>query len=139
VQREIHALGRALWTRYLGGASASGYALSTQLSPSTCATLAALAYGASTPPPRRAVEALVALGREAERVAGESDASDATCYALQDVRRLAVELGEPRVEANRLAALSWRLYASGRLLPGQHSPRCRNGGELDKNAALVWP
>jgi hypothetical protein len=83
--------------------------------------------------------AVLALGHEAMHVAWVNDEAEATCYALQEVERVAVKLGLSRSEAHALAQLAWT--DSYRGLPRDYrSTECADGRSLDIDPdSRTWP
>jgi hypothetical protein len=140
IRRETTALGAETARRFFGAAGAfEGVA---NLSPRACESPDRLAYDrkAARGLERRAlVEALLSLGREAERGAGVGAAAEAQCDGLQDVRPLATRLGATAAQSGELAALGWQLYRTRRLDPELWTPACRNEGLFDKDARNLWP
>ena len=140
IQRETAALGAETSRKFFGVADA--FLGVANLSPRTCGTLDELAYDrrrVTAARSRALLDALLALGRESERGAGENGEAEAQCDALQDVRPLAARLGATRAEAGRLASLGWRLYRTKRIDRELWTAECRNDGPFDNDSTDVWP
>jgi hypothetical protein len=85
-------------------------------------------------------EALVVLAHEAEHVRSPSATEAAVqCFALQGVRGLVRAEGRSPSYAREMALLVWELGYE-RLPEEYRTPKCRNGGPLDRRQGTsVWP
>ncbi len=88
----------------------------------------------------RAVYAALVLSHESQHLRGVRSESDAQCYAIQTVARVAERLGSPPAEANAVA--SHFLAVGQRRMPTEYSlsDDCVDGGSLDLNPqSSNWP
>lgn len=85
-------------------------------------------------------KALSTLAHEAAHLADRrAPESVVQCDAVQAVRDLALDEGRPASYANELALLNWEV-AYPQLPDAYRTPRCRNGGPLDRKPnSAVWP
>jgi hypothetical protein len=109
------------------------------LAPKICDALDELLYDKPERFGEEHALAVLALGHEAMHVAWVVDEAEATCYALQEVERVAVKLGLSRREARTLAQLAWT--DSYRRLPRDYrSTECADGRSMDiKPDSQSWP
>jgi hypothetical protein len=107
------------------------------LSPSVCERLEALAYKRSFPTDPvgelAVAQSVVALAHEPQHSRGIAVESQAECYAIQLMRRTAIELGARPDYAASLQQLFWRNYDNE--LPSYRSPKCRSGAAYDLHPA----
>ena len=136
------------WGAYIGTTDLGAFAHydgdRAYLGPEYCEGLVDLAYRGQRPTSGEAHEKIAdgvsTLGHEAEHlVAAGAGEAETECYGMQDIRRVARQLGASPDYAAGLAEVYWdELY---RTLPDDYvSSDCRDGGLWDRNdASSVWP
>lgn len=139
---------RKEWGAYMGttdfGAFADYNADRAYLSPQYCEGIVDLAYRKRRPASgidhEKIADGVLTLAHEAEHlVAAAAGEAETECYAMQDIRRVAMLLGASPRYAGGLAELYWEeLYEAQ---PDTYvSPDCHDGGPWDRNdASSVWP
>jgi hypothetical protein len=136
------------WGAYIGTTDLGAFAHydgdRAYLGPEYCEALVALAYRGERPTSGKAHEQIAdgvsTLAHESEHLVSAAAGEDETeCYAMQDIRRVARQLGASPDYADGLAELYWEeLYET---LPDNYvSADCHDGADWDRNAASsVWP
>ena len=86
----------------------------------------------------QSAEALTVLAHESMHLRGIKTESIVQCYAMQEVARLAKELGASEADGRALAVVE---YAVGypRMPAAYRSAQCRPGGTLDLHPGGAWP
>ena len=112
------------------------------LAPEVCGALDTLVYEKRRPGGEDALLVADGVGifaHEIEHIVAPLGEAETECHGMQDIRRLARMLGAPRAYADELARLYWdELYEEND--DEYRTPRCRNGGPLDRNETTdVWP
>lgn len=136
------------WGAYIGTTEIGAFAHydgdRVYLGPEFCEGLVDLAYRGKRPTSgdahEKIADGVATLGHEAEHlVAAGAGEAETECYGMQDIRRLARQLGASPEYAAGLAEVYWDdLYGT---LPDEYvSSDCRDGGPWDRNdASSVWP
>ena len=136
------------WGAYIGTTDLGAFAHydgdRAYLGPEYCEGLVDLAYRGKRPTSgdahEKIADGVATLGHEAEHlVAAGAGEAETECYGMQDIRRVARQLGAAPDYAAGLAEVYWEeLY---RTLPDDYvSSDCRDGGLWDRNdASPVWP
>jgi hypothetical protein len=109
------------------------------LAPDICARLATFAYGGARPEGFETAQAVETLAHETEHLVSPGTEAETECYGMQDIRKAARLLGADRTQADKLARVFW-LDVYPRKPKNYKTPRCRDGGPLDRNrSSSVWP
>ena len=114
------------------------------LAPRQCAALARLMYAGWRPTSLhglvQAADAVELLAHETEHLLNpDATEQETECHGLQDIRRVARELGANGAYARRLARVYWKdIYPFNE--PAYRTFGCENGGPYDLNATSdTWP
>jgi hypothetical protein len=145
--REEWPKARSEWGAYLGatdiGAFADYNADRAYLSPEYCEGIVDLVYRKRRPTSgiahEKIADGVLTLAHEAEHlVAAAAGEAETECYAMQDIRRVAMLLGASPRYAAGLAEVYWEeLYEAQ---PDYVSRECHDGGPWDRNdSSNEWP
>ena len=86
----------------------------------------------------QSAEALTVLAHESTHLRGVRTESTVQCYAMQEVPRLAKELGASEADGRALAAIEYALDYP-RMPAAYRAPECRPGARLDLHPGGGWP